>query len=137
VPAHPAPLALISLGGAVGAAARYELTLAFPIPTGRFPLTTMAINVSGAFLLGALLEWLARHRDETHWARWLVGVGVLGAFTTFSTMAVELSLLARDGHGLLALGYATSSLVVGVAAVLLGLVAAGWRRRPVPAEGES
>jgi CrcB protein len=137
VRARPAPLALISLGGAFGAAARYELTLVFPIHAGRFPFTTFAINISGAFLLGALLEWLARNRDETHGARWFIGVGGLGAFTTFSTMAVELSLLARDGHTFLAVAYATASLAVGVAAVFLGLLAAGWRHTPVPAEGES
>jgi fluoride exporter len=137
VRARPAPLALISLGGALGAAVRYEFTLAFPVHAGHFPFTTFAINISGAFLLGLLLEWLARHRDETDWARWFVGVGVLGAFTTFSTMAVELTLLARDGHALTAVAYATASLAVGLAAVILGLVAAGWRRAPVPAEGES
>lgn len=135
--ARLAPLALISLGGALGAAARYELTLAFPVHAGHFPFTTFAINISGAFLLGVLLEWLVRHRDDTHWARWLFGVGLLGAFTTFSTMAVELTLLARDGHPLLAVGYAAASLGVGVAAVLAGLVATGWRRPPLPAEGES
>jgi CrcB protein len=135
--ARPSPLALIGLGGALGAAARYEFTLALPVHSGHFPFTTFAINISGAFLLGALLEWLVRHRDETHWARWLVGVGLLGAFTTFSTMAVELTLLARDGHALTAIVYATASLAAGVAAVILGLVVAGWRRPPVPAEGES
>jgi CrcB protein len=137
VRARPAPLPLIALGGAVGAAARYQLTVTFPVHAGRFPVTTFAINISGAFLLGVLLEWLTRHRDETHWARWLLGVGVLGAFTTFSTMAVELTELGRDGHTLLAVGYATASLVVGVAAVLAGLLTAGWRNPPVPAEGES
>ncbi|HSO95459.1 MAG TPA: fluoride efflux transporter CrcB [Acidimicrobiia bacterium] len=128
---------LVALGGAVGAAARYGLLQAFPVQPGRLPLTTGAINVGGAFVLGVLLEWLVRHRDESHWARPLVGVGVLGAFTTFSTFAVELARLARDGHTVLAVAYGLGSLVVGIGAVLAGLVAAGWRRPPVPAEGES
>jgi CrcB protein len=128
---------LVALGGALGAGARYELLQTFPVHPGRFPLTTGSINVGGAFLLGFLLEWLTRHRDLDHWARWLVGVGGLGAFTTFSAFSVELVLLARDGHGLLAFAYAGVSLVAGVAAVFVGLVAAGWRRPPVPSEGES
>jgi fluoride exporter len=128
---------LVAFGGALGAGARYELLQTFPVHPGRFPLTTGSINVGGAFLLGFLLEWLTRHRSLDHWARWLVGVGGLGAFTTFSAFAVELALLGRDGHGLLAFAYAAVSLVAGVAAVFLGLVAAGWRRAPVPSEGES
>jgi fluoride exporter len=128
---------LVALGGALGAGSRYELLQTFPVHPGRFPLTTGAINVGGAFLLGFLLEWLTHHRDLDHWARWLVGVGGLGAFTTFSAFAVELVLLARDGHGLLACVYATVSLSAGVAAVFVGLVAAGWRRAPVPSEGEA
>jgi drug/metabolite transporter (DMT)-like permease len=76
---------LVALGGALSAGARYELLQTFPVHRGRFPLTTGSINVGGAFLLGFLLEWLTRHRDLDHWARWLVGVGGLGAFTTSSS----------------------------------------------------
>jgi CrcB protein len=100
-------------------------------------VTTGCINVGGAFLLGILLAWLAGHRTVEHWSRWLVGVGGLGAFTTFSALAVELALLARDDHVLLAAGYGGASVVAGVGAVFLGLVVAGWRRPPVPSEGES
>src|SRR5258708_31408269 len=95
---------LVAMGGAVGAAGRYELLQAFPVHPGRFPLTTGAINVGGAFLLGLLLAWLARHRTVEHWSRWLVGVGGLGAFTTFSAFAVELALLAPDRPVGLAVG---------------------------------
>ena len=128
---------LVALGGALGAGARYELLQAFPVHPGRLPFTTGSINVGGAFLLGFLLEWLDRHRDLNHWSRWLVGVGGLGAFTTFSTFTTELVLLARGDHALLACGYGVVSLLAGVVAVLLGLEAAGWRRPPVPSEGES
>ena len=128
---------LVAAGGSLGAAARYQLLQAFPVHPGRFPLTTGSINVGGAFLLGILLAWLARHRTVEHWSRWLVGVGGLGAFTTFSAFAVELALLARDGHVGVAVGYAAASLVAGVGAAFLGLVVGGWRRPPVPSEGES
>jgi CrcB protein len=130
-------LTLIALGGALGAAARYELLETFPVHPGHLPWTTGGINVGGAFLLGILMAWLARHRTVEHWSRWLVGVGGLGAFTTLSALAVEVALLARDDHALLAVGYAATSLVAGLGAVFLGLVAAGWRRAPVPSEGES
>jgi fluoride exporter len=124
-------------GGAVGAIARYGISEAFPVTPGRFPSTTLAINVAGAFCLGVLLEWLVRHRTIDHWARFAVGVGVLGAFTTFSTFATEIVVLARDGHGAVAAAYAVTSVVAGIVAVLAGLAVAGWRSAPVPSEGES
>jgi CrcB protein len=118
--------------------ARYGLGRAFPVGAGHFPATTLAINLSGAFLLGALLEALARRRIPDHWLRMFVGVGVLGAFTTFSTMADEIALLLHDGHDGTAVAYLVVSFLGGVAAVVLGLVAAGWRYRPpLPDEGES
>ena len=130
-------LAAIGAGGAIGALARYGLSDAFPAEPGRFPITTFTINVVGAFLLGVLLEWLVRHRSIEHWARFFAGVGVLGAFTTFSTLATEVVELTRDGHGAIAALYAVASVVAGLAAVVAGLVTAGWRTPPVPAEGES
>lgn len=130
-------LALIAAGGAVGAGARYGASETWPTHAGRFPTTTLVINVVGAFLLGALLEWLTRRDRLDHWARFAVGIGVLGAFTTFSTFATELALLVRDDHGATALAYAVASLVGGLGAVLAGLWVAGWRHAPVPAEGES
>jgi CrcB protein len=131
-------LGLVAAGGAVGALARYGLTKAFPVDPGHFPATTLAINLSGAFALGALLEVLARRGFPEHWLRMLVGVGVLGAFTTFSTLADETALLLRAGDTGTAVAYVAASLVGGVVTVGLGLVAAGWRiRPPLPDEGES
>ncbi|MEX2256525.1 MAG: fluoride efflux transporter CrcB [Acidimicrobiia bacterium] len=134
---RPGDLALIAAGGAVGSLARYGLGEAFPIEPHHFPATTFAINVTGAFLLGVLLEALTRRRTPEHWLRFLLGVGVLGAFTTFSSFMVEIVELARDGHGALAAGYTIASVLAGLVAVLAGLVAAGWRSPPLPAEGES
>jgi CrcB protein len=129
---------LVAVGGAAGALARYGLSCAFPVATGHFPTTTLLINLSGAFLLGALLEALLRRGRPDHWLRMLGGVGVLGAFTTFSTLANETALLGRDGHTATAVAYDAASLVGGVAAVVLGLVVAGWRYRPpLLDEGES
>ena len=130
-------MVLVGAGGAVGALGRYATSQAFPVSPGHFPFTTFAINVTGAFALGGLLEWLVRHRSIDHWARFFVGIGVLGAFTTFSTFATETVVLARDGHAAIAVLYAAGSVAAGLVAALLGLIAAGWRVPPVPPEGES
>jgi CrcB protein len=131
-------LGLVAFGGALGALARYGLSRAYPVGPGTFPTTTFAINVSGAFALTLLLEWLRRRGTPEHWLRLLIGVGVLGAFTTFSTFATELALLWRDHERVIAVGYAAASVVAGVAAVLLGIVVTGsWRAVPLPDEGES
>jgi fluoride exporter len=129
---------LVALGGAAGACARYGLARAFPVDAGHFPATTLTLNLSGAFLLGALLETLVRRGTPRHWLRMLIGVGVLGAFTTFSTLANETALLVRDHHTGTAITYVGVSLLGGAIAVVLGLVATGWRYRPpLPDEGES
>ncbi len=77
------------------------------------------INLAGAFVLGYLVrhvEWRGSHRL----VRPLLGPGFCGAFTTFSTMQLELLDMVRAGHGWLALGYAAASLAGGLAAVELG-----------------
>jgi len=130
---------LVALGGAVGASARYGIAERFPTDAGRFPVTTLVINLAGAFALGLLLEVVATRFVDDRWVRPLVGIGVLGAFTTFSTFAVEVVELFRDDALVVATSYVTISLVAGVAAATLGLTAAGWRPRmgAPPDEGES
>lgn len=136
-PLSPRAVLLVAVGGTVGALARYGLLRAFPVAPGTFPTTTFVINVTGAFALAFVLETLARRGAPDHWVRLLVGVGVLGAFTTFSTMATEIALLWRDGERTLAVADATASVVVGVGAVLAGLWCAGYRRGPIPEEDEA
>ena len=134
---RPPTVALVAIGGAVGAVARYELTVEFPVHAGRFPYTTFSINIAGALLLGFLLEWLTRHRPRDAMLRPLLAIGVLGAFTTFSTVCTETVLLGRDGHVGLAAAYVLLTLAVGLAAVVVGLRGAGWNpRAAAPATGE-
>ncbi|MCZ7535304.1 MAG: fluoride efflux transporter CrcB [Acidimicrobiia bacterium] len=128
----------MALGGSAGASARYWLSRELPVSAGTFPTTTLVVNVAGAFLLGLLVEIVAKHEERAAWARHLVGVGMLGAFTTFSTFSSEVVLLGRDGHTSTAIAYVAASAALGVAAAASGLLAGGWRPVwPVPDEGES
>jgi CrcB protein len=131
-------LVVIAVGGAGGAAARYAISRAEPVRAGTFPVTTFAINVAGALVLAVLLESLARRGLDSWWIRPFAAIGVLGGFTTFSTMCVEAMLLGRDGHVALAALYLVASVIAGVVVVGAGLRAAGLPRHAVPPdEGES
>lgn len=135
---RPSLVVLVALGGAVGTAARYGLTAAVGTTPG-WPLATAGANVLGALLLGALLEHLARRGPETPRHRLVrlgLGTGVLGGFTTFSSLAVELERMLADGEPVLAAAYAGASAVLGVLAALLGVVLAArhhrWRADRLP-----
>jgi CrcB protein len=116
-------LLVISLGGMVGASARYALSLALPTRSGQFPWGTFLTNISGAAVLGLLLVLLTERIAPGRYLRPFLGTGVIGAYTTFSTYAVETDLLVRDGHAAIAVGYLLLSLVAGLVAVWLGIVA--------------
>ncbi len=109
-------LAAVFLGGAAGALARVAVAEAWPVQAGSFPWATFAVNVAGAGLLGAV----EARRALPAAARGLLGPGLCGALTTFSTLQVELVLLLDDGHPALAAGYAAASLAAGLAAMVLG-----------------
>ncbi|MGI8459526.1 MAG: fluoride efflux transporter FluC [Propionibacteriaceae bacterium] len=112
----------VALGGAVGTGARYLIGEAVP-PMAGIPVTTFAINVLGAFLLGAVLEGLAlRGKDagRRRTARLLVGTGALGGFTTYSTLANDTVVLLAVAP-VHAVGYALLTVVAGAAASLAGI----------------
>ncbi len=112
-------LTAIATGGFLGALARYELGLAWPTAAGHFPWTTFTINVTGGFLLGILLTILGTR--PSRYLRPFLGVGLLGAWTTMSTFAVEADLLVRGGRLLTSVGYIVATVVVGVTATALGV----------------
>jgi CrcB protein len=126
-------LAAVAVGGVFGALAREALLTALPTQPGRFPWGTFWVNVSGSFVLGFLLVLLAERFPRAHLARPMLATGVLGAYTTFSTLTMEAVLLARDHHALVGAIDVVVSLAAGLAAVLAGLVLA--RRTLRPPEG--
>ena len=115
------PFVLAALGGAVGALARWGLTLALPRTSGHWPWATLVVNLAGCLLLGVLLGALEALRPDDVRVRALLGTGVLGGFTTFSAFAVEVVDLVGAGSVLVAAGYVVASVAGGVLAVGLGL----------------
>jgi CrcB protein len=94
---------------------------------GRFPLGTLVINVTGAFLIGVLMTLLTeRLHPHPHWRLFLV-VGFLGGYTTFSSFEYEIYQAAQGGERWLSFLYMTASVVFGYLAVWLGVFVARSR----------
>jgi fluoride exporter len=117
-------MAAVALGGALGAPARYGISLAVHVTPGTFPWGTFWTNVSGSFVLGLVLTFLLERFPPSRFLRPFVATGFLGAFTTYSTFAVETDLLVRNGHVGVAAAYALGSLAAGFTAVWVGIVLA-------------
>ncbi len=118
---EPAVLLAIAAGGAFGALARYATMLAVAPLSGRaFWLATLLINVVGSFALG-LLYGASQRRGVAPWVTALVGVGTLGAFTTFSTFAVELVRLLQAQRLVEAGAYGLASVLLATLAAWLGV----------------
>lgn len=119
--ARPGLLLLVMVGGVAGALLRYGLTAA--LPQHGLPTTTLGINISGALLLGVLMQVLAGRPDvgRRRAVRLAIGSGLLGAFTTYSTLAVEAVLLVRQGDAPLAVAYGVLSVFAGLVAAALGI----------------
>lgn len=120
------PYLLVGLGGFIGAIARFEVARAIgALFESRFPWGTFAINVSGSFLLGVLGVIVAQKTaPDSEALRLALGVGFLGAFTTFSTFEFETHALLDDGSWVMALANMTASLLLGLVAVRAGIVLA-------------
>ena len=112
---------LVGLGAAFGAVARYVVDQAVARRRDRvFPAGTWVINITGSFVLG-LLAGLATHHGLSTDVVAIVGTGVCGGYTTFSTFSYETVRLMEEGSGLIALANLAGSLAAGLAAAALGL----------------
>ena len=114
---------LVALGGGIGAWLRF---MAGRLVGGSaFPYATLTVNILGSFAMGLLVGWLARQGGpglfDSEGCRLVLGVGVLGGFTTFSAFSLEIVTLAQRGAVGAAAAYAALSLVGGVIGLMAGL----------------
>ncbi|MGV0624779.1 fluoride efflux transporter FluC [Mycolicibacter minnesotensis] len=119
-------VAAVAVGGAIGAGARYAVALALPTPVGGFPWATLLTNVSGCALMGVLMVTVTELLRAHPLVRPLLGTGVLGGYTTFSTFVGDFDSLAAAGHPIPALLYLIST---PVAALIALWTAASLTRR--------
>lgn len=110
----------VALAGALGAVARYGLDVVFRRDAHHVPWVTLAINLSGSFVLGLVVAELDAHPHPA--VRPAITIGFLGAYTTFSTLSLETYRLLDRGHVALATGYAFGSLAAGLGAVTAGVL---------------
>jgi CrcB protein len=115
-------LAAVALGGALGAVGRYLVMSAVALWFGlSFPWGTLTVNVVGSFAMGALIEISALVWSPSPELRALLAVGVLGAFTTFSTFSLDVVALIGRGAHTAAGAYIALSVVLSIAALFAGL----------------
>ena len=129
-------LGLAFLGGTLGTAAREAVSLGLPT-VGDVPWAILTVNILGAFLLGLLLDSLARSGPDEGWrqrTRILVGTGFMGGFTTYSALAADTAgLLGADPRGAsspgIGLAYAAGTVLIGGLATFAGIATAAALRR--------
>lgn len=115
-------LLLVAVGGGLGTALRFGVgRWALALLGPGFPFGTFAVNIIGGFLMGLLAGWLARFGEGGEELRLLLGVGVLGGFTTFSAFSLEVFNMINRAEVALAAAYAMSSVAGSVLAVLAGV----------------
>ncbi len=120
---RPGIVAAVAAGGVVGACLRYEVAQALPAGPAAFPVSTLLINVTGSFVLGALLTVLLERWRPSEYVRPLIASGLIGAYTTWSTFMVEADQLFQRGHLPMGFAYLVASLCGGLVAGWVGVLA--------------
>ena len=115
-----ATLTAIFLGGALGTVSRYLLEAHHAAGSGSFPWVTLLVNLSGSLAIGFLVPLIDHAAPRTPILRPLVLIGFLGGWTTYSTLAVDASLLAKNGDVALCLAYLVATVAGGLALVVAG-----------------
>lgn len=128
-----ATLLAVALGGAVGALGRYVMSVGLQARIQDwsgvgFPWGTLGVNLLGCLLLGIFFALVQRY-DLPAELQALLAVGLLGSFTTFSTFSLETLQLLQEGDWGKAAVYVVVSLLLGIAAVAVGIALAGGVRR--------
>lgn len=112
----------VGAGGAIGAMARHGVSrTAMHLLGPNFPWGTLAANIMGSFAMGLIIVWLAHREPATPALRAFLTVGMLGAFTTFSTFSLDVVTLYRDRTLMIAGAYLLASVILSVGALLGGL----------------
>lgn len=120
----------VAAGGALGTLLRFGMTgWVQGWTAGPFPWGTMTVNVLGSLLLGFAVVWLEAAATSAE-LRQFATIGLLGAFTTFSTFSYEAMALLRDGDRWGAAGYVAGSLAAALVGVVLGVALATWMLQP-------
>ena len=116
----PAVLVAIALGGALGTVARFLLSASFSDSARQFPTTTLLINLSGSLAIGLLVPLVDNFSPRAPLVRPFLIVGILGGWTTYSPLAVDAVVLAKDGHAAAGVASVAATVVGGLALVLVG-----------------
>lgn len=111
----------VAAGGALGSWLRFLVARAFSPMAGAFPWAALTVNVVGSFAMGLLAGWLARMGSHGEGWRLLIGVGVLGGFTTFSAFSLDFAVLVERGALGMAMTYVAASLIAGFGGLFAGL----------------
>jgi fluoride exporter len=121
-------VAVIALGGALGATARQLISEALPHSMQGFPFGTFIVNVSGCLLIGLLMVSILEVWRPHRLVRPFLGIGLLGGYTTFSTYAVETQRLIQVGDPRVAIAYFGGTVVGALLAVQVGVLLARFPR---------
>ncbi len=116
-------LLIVGAGGALGAVARYLVDLLVPKQFGSNILGTFTVNITGSLILGFLAGLLGTHPAWPIETRMFIAVGILGSYTTFSTLSLATVEMMAKGEILMAMVNVGGSILIGIAAAALGMAA--------------